>query len=275
MWRNQRVFGGPVRAVILDWAGTAVDHGSCAPAGVFVRAFANAGVTVSMAAARRPMGVAKREHVRQMCADPEVAAAWQTAHGRPSTVTDEDALYADAAALQIACLPDFADPIAGVPEVVEALRRRGVRVAGTTGYTREMLDVLAEAAAARGYAPEMRVGASEVVEGRPAPFMIFEAMSRLGVWPVQAVVKAGDTPVDIEAGLNAGVWTVGVALTGNMVGLNAPELAALSDDQRADRLRVARQQLLDAGAHYVVDGVRDLLPVIDDIEARLARGERP
>ena len=37
----------------------------------------------------------------------------------------------------------------------------------------------------------------------------------------------------------------------------------------------AVQRLTAAGAHYVIDSVADLLPVLDLIEGRLARGERP
>ena len=53
-----------LKAAILDWAGTVVDHGSRAPMGAFVRAFAQFGVTVSIADARGPMGMAKWDHIR-------------------------------------------------------------------------------------------------------------------------------------------------------------------------------------------------------------------
>jgi phosphonoacetaldehyde hydrolase len=51
-----------IQAAILDWAGTVVDHGSRAPMGAFVRAFAEFGVTISIANARGPMGMAKWDH---------------------------------------------------------------------------------------------------------------------------------------------------------------------------------------------------------------------
>ena len=63
-----------VHAVILDWAGTVVDHGSRAPMGAFVRAFAQFGVTVSIADARGPMGMAKWDHIRAVGHTPSVAA---------------------------------------------------------------------------------------------------------------------------------------------------------------------------------------------------------
>jgi len=71
------------------------------------------------------------------------------------------------------------------------------------------------------------------------------------------------------------MWTIGIARTGNMIGLTADALAALPPSERAARLDTACRKLTQAGAHYVADGVADCIPPIDAIEERLARGERP
>jgi phosphonoacetaldehyde hydrolase len=105
--------------------------------------------------------------------------------------------------------------------------------------------------------------------------MIYLTALKLAVYPLAALVKIGDTPVDIEEGLHAGVWTVGLARTGNELGLSADEVAALDPADRAARLERARARLGAAGAHYVVDSLADVPALLDDIEARLARGERP
>lgn len=266
---------GRVRAAILDWAGTTVDHGCMAPVGVFVELFRRRGVEVTLQQARAPMGTHKREHVRIMCAMPEVRRAFARVHGREPGDADVDAMYAEGTGLQIACLPDHAEPIEGVVEAVAALRGRGIGIGSTTGYNREMLDVLRAAAAARGYAPDVAVAASEVPEGRPAPYMNWTAAMRLGAWPASACVAVGDTEVDVRAGLAAGMWTVGVALTGNEVGRTAAEWASLPGGEREGMAEVARARLRDSGAHFVVDALRDVLPCIDAIEARMGRGERP
>jgi phosphonoacetaldehyde hydrolase len=80
---------------------------------------------------------------------------------------------------------------------------------------------------------------------------------------------------DTEEGLNAGMWTVGVVRTGNMVGLTQAELDALSPLEREMRLQTGRKRLMDAGTHYVIDSVSDFDPAFDEIDARLERGERP
>jgi phosphonoacetaldehyde hydrolase len=89
------------------------------------------------------------------------------------------------------------------------------------------------------------------------------------VYPLGAVIKVGDTASDIQEGLNAGVWSVGVAGTGNGIGLAQVEFQALEASVRAQRLLRANEDLKAAGAHYVVDTLADLPSVILDIESRL------
>jgi len=245
------------------------------PTEAFVSIFKEMGVNLTPREARLSMGVHQREHLRHLCAVPSVAAAWRAARKSDPTSDNIDALYQRAVALQRESLLDYADPIPGVPEVVGALRDRGIRIGSTTSYDRELLDLMARAAATRGYAPDAAVSASEVPEGRPAPFMLFEVLKQLGVWPVQSCVRVGDTPQDIEAGLNAGVWTVGVALTGNELGMTAEELSTVHLAELDTLRQSAQQRLLQAGAHYVVDSVAELLPVIKRIQKRLRNGETP
>jgi len=80
---------------------------------------------------------------------------------------------------------------------------------------------------------------------------------------------------DVEEGLNAGMWTVGLAQTGNEVGLNEREIAALEPEVLREKVGRAYQRLSQAGAHYVVDGMSGVPPVLDQIDARLAQGEAP
>ena len=88
-------------------------------------------------------------------------------------------------------------------------------------------------------------------------------------------MKVGDTVPDIAEGLNAGMWTVAVALTGNELGLTTEELAALSPDELETRRERAHLRLADAGAHYVIDGIWSLPQVLEDIDQRLDSGEQP
>jgi phosphonoacetaldehyde hydrolase len=266
---------GALKAVVLDWAGTVIDHGSRAPMGVFVRAFAEFGVDVTIEEARGPMGLAKRDHIAALLRAPRIAAAWAARHGGPPVEADIDRVYEVFLPMNVAVARDHAGLIGGAAEAVARLRARGLRIGSTTGYTREIMAEIVPLAAAQGYAPDNLVCAGDVTEGRPSPLMMYRTFLDLGVWPAHTVVKVDDTEVGIAEGLNAGCWTVGVSLTGNVFGLSPEETAALPVEALEQRRAEAEARLIRAGAHHVVDGVTDIDAAIDAIEGALARGERP
>jgi phosphonoacetaldehyde hydrolase len=259
-----------LEAILFDWAGTTVDHGCMAPLAAFEEVFRRRGIALSRRALRGPMGMHKRAHIEALCALPEVAAAWTERFGRAPTAGDVDAMFAEFLPLQLAVLRDHAEPVPGCVETVAALRRRGLRIGSTTGFTRAMMDVLAPEAAIRGFAPDVIVTSDEVRRARPYPDMCLRNVMELGVSSVRACVKVDDTAAGIEEGLRAGMWTVGVVMTGNEVGCTEAELAAMPTRER-DRLRAEGYAALrGAGADAVIDGIADLPPVIDALEARAA-----
>lgn len=261
--------------LILDWAGTVVDHGSRAPMGAFVRAFAAFGVTISIADARGPMGMAKRDHIAALMALPHVASAWRAAQGSIPDEAAIDRLLAVFEPMNIAAVRDHADIIPGALEAITWARARGMRIGSTTGYTRPIMAELMPLAAAAGYAPDVVVCAGDLPQGRPSPLMMWHAMAALGTWPAHTVVKVDDTAPGIAEGVNAGTWTIGVALTGNVCGLSASDLRSVTDAER-DAIRArATKELQAAGADVVIDSVADISSAICDIESRLARNTRP
>jgi len=272
---RMRSYSGPVKAAILDWAGTTVDHGSIAPVRVLQQVFAGRGVPISEEEARRDMGVLKRDHIRKILFGPNVSAQWHDAVGHEPTEADVESLFANFVPLQLECLVKYSAVIDGVAATVARLRKRGIKIGSTTGYTRSMLNVILRPAAEQGYQPDCAITPDDVGGGRPHPWMIFANAIRLQVEPLEAIVKIGDTAVDIEEGLRAGVWTIGVARTGNMIGLSAEDFAALAPAEQAMRLENARIQLSAASAHEVIDAVADCEVALDAIEARIRHGERP
>ena len=264
-----------LKAVILDWAGTVVDHGSRAPMGAFVRAFGEFGVGMTIADARGPMGMAKRDHISTLMKLPHVAAAWRDSQGEMPGETAIDRVLAVFEPMNIAAIRDHADIIPGALEALAWARARGMKIGSTTGYTRPIMAELLPLAAAAGYAPEIVVCAGDLPEGRPGPLMMWHAMAQMGVWPAHTVVKVDDTPPGIGEGVNAGTWTIGLALTGNIAGLSAEELAATPEATRAEIRARASAEMLAAGADLTIDSIADLPAALTDIEARLSRGERP
>jgi phosphonoacetaldehyde hydrolase len=268
-------YTGRLQAIILDWAGTTVDFGSLAPVRTLQQIFARANIALTELETRQSMGLPKKDHIRQILMINRVREEWKRIHGHVPGEAEVDELYQHFVPLQFSCLLEYSAVIPGVVQATERFRRRGLKIASTTGYTREMLDLLVEAGRKAGYVPDCNLCPSDVGGGRPQPFMIYEAAVRLQVYPLQAIVKIGDTPADIQEGLNAGAWSIGVAATGNMLGLSQMEFEALSASEREACLASARVELKKAGAHYVVDSVADVDPVLDDIDARLQEKMEP
>jgi phosphonoacetaldehyde hydrolase len=265
----------PIKAVIFDWAGTMVDFGCMAPVDAMIEAFAAHGVAISAADARRDMGRAKHDHIQAILDHPEVAARWAEAKGAAPTSADVDAVYQALEPLIEAAATRCADLIPGAASVAADLSNLGVKVGSGTGYTRQMMSGILPRAAAQGYKPNVVICAGETASGRPAPLMTWKALVDLGAWPAKACVKVDDAAVGIEEGRLAGCWTIGLAASGNGVGLSLEDYRALPEPERLARVDVAAKQLKAAGADYVIDTVADIGPVLEAIAARIAVGEHP
>jgi len=252
-----------------------MDYGCYAPAVVFIEVFKRKGVPISIEEARLPMGAHKKVHIRQITQIDRVAKAWEATHGARPTEGDVEAMFEDFVPLQLECLADYSELIPGTIEAVDAFRERGLKIGSTTGFTGEMMDILIHEAKIRGYEPDSTVCATDVPAGRPEPWMCLQNAMNLGVYPMESIVKIGDTLPDIEEGLNAGMWTIGLAKTGNEIGLNEAEITELPPDELSRKLDRARSRMYQTGAHYVVDSIADVLPLLDEIDKGLARKEKP
>jgi len=264
-----------IKLVVFDWAGTTIDFGCRAPAGAFVAAFATRGVEVTLPEARAPMGLHKKDHIRAMLRAESVGAKWKAATGRDWTEADVAALYADVTPRQIEAAATYSELIPGVVATVSELRRRGVKVAATTGYFRAAADAVLTAAKRQGYEPDFNICADDVPAGRPAPWMIFRCMEALNVYPPAAVLKVGDTVIDIEDGRNAGCWSAGVVDSSNEMGLSAAGLSALAPADLTARRAEVHARYCAAGAHAVIESVADVPQLVSALGDRLSAGERP
>ena len=264
-----------VRAVIFDWAGTTVDFGSFAPVVSIVETFEVQGVSIAPAEARGPMGLEKKEHIRRLLADDGIRERWRAATSHDPVQEDVEALFEDLEPRLLGAVRRHADLVPGTIQLLQELRARGIRIGSTTGYSRRVMDVLRPEAARRGFSPDVVVCPTDAPAGRPFPWMCFLNAMHLGVYPRWRLVKIGDTPADIQEGLNAGMWTIGVVCSGNALGLSPEELDSLLPGERSMRVEEAARHLRSAGAHYVVDGVWSCQAPLSRIEERLRRGELP
>jgi phosphonoacetaldehyde hydrolase len=266
---DHRIRASPVRAIITDWAGTIVDFGSRAPVAAVMKVFAVAGISITNEEARAPMGRAKRDHLAAVARMDRVTRAWRDRFSKDPSDADIDRLYAAFLPIQKSVLADMSRPIPGVAKTLAALRTRGLKIASTTGYTRELMSVVTAVAGAEGIEVDAVVTVDDVSAGRPAPWAIFRAAESIGVFPMSSVVVVDDTPVGIQAARNTGAWAVAVARTGNQLGLSEDQAAALPPDKWKNRRREIEAEFKACGADFVIDSFADLPSVVDEIDERL------
>ncbi len=264
-----------LESVVFDWAGTTVDYGSIAPVLAFTELFKRQQVHVGPDDIRPYMGMRKRQQLGCILALEHVSAQWRAVWGCFPSEADLDALYARFEPVLADVLPACSVPINGAVDLAEELRRAGVKIGSTTGYTRATMDVVEAEAKRHGFLTDATVCSDEVPAGRPAPFMIYANALKLGVYPLERMIKIGDADVDMGEGVNAGMWTVGVVRGGSLLGLTQAEVESLPTSEIAARCEVVRASLLHQGAHYVIESLADATSVIDEICDRIAVGDTP
>lgn len=247
-----------IALVVFDWAGTTIDFGSLAPTAAFKSVFAEHGVEVTDAEARAPMGLNKRQHLVTMLNQPRVDALWKSVHGRAWNEADVDQMYHEFMPLQMKTIALHSELVPGLIGAVSELRAMGCKIAGTTGYFREAAETVAKQAATEGFQPDVNVCADDTAQGRPAPWMIYRAMEQTGVYPPSNVLNLGDTIADIQAGVNAGCWSVGVCDSSSIMGISCEEYAVLPDQQRAANLQDVAKSFQSAGSHATIATISQL-----------------
>jgi phosphonoacetaldehyde hydrolase len=179
--------------------------------------------------------------------------------------------------MQLDCLRQYTTLLPGVAEVTQKFQQDGIKIGSSTGFVRSMVDILEADAKQQGYTPDASVAGDEVVNGaRPKPFMVYRNLDLMNVHPIQSVVKVDDTVSGVGEALEAGCWGVGIARYSNYMDINSlDEAKSLSAEEMQRRLELTRDILRKAGAHYVIDDFDELPAVIEDINTRLSRAERP
>ncbi|MFI8336491.1 phosphonoacetaldehyde hydrolase [Pseudomonas taetrolens] len=264
-----------LQAAILDWAGTVVDFGSFAPTQIFVEAFGEFDVQVSIEEARGPMGMGKWDHIRTLCDQPQITERYKKVFGRAPTDDDVTAIYERFMPLQIEKIAEHSALIPGALDTIAALRAQGIKIGSCSGYPAQVMAKVVELAATNGYVADHVVATDEVPNGRPWPAQALANVIALGIDDVGACVKIDDTVPGILEGRRAGMWTVALVCSGNALGLTHAQYKALAPDTLATERKRIHALFEGSRPHYLIDTISDLPEVIADINKRLAQGEMP
>jgi phosphonoacetaldehyde hydrolase len=264
-----------IKSVIFDVAGTLIDYGCFAPVNTMIEVFASKGIRLTHKEIRYNMGLSKFDHIKSIFNADAVSKEWMKKTG--GLPEDED--------VYLMCnefnsrlkdnLVKYCEVIPGASEIVGNLRKRKIKIGITTGYNKEAMTVLMPLMKEKGIIPDSIVTPDEVPFGRPFPYMCYKNAINLNSYPLGMFVKVGDTLADIEEGLNAGMWTVGVIKGGNELGMSADELCASEINSLNDRTYEIREKFFHTGAHYVIDEIDNLELMIEHINQRIFDGESP
>jgi phosphonatase-like hydrolase len=193
-----------IRLIVLDVGGTIIQDAGDVPEAL-QSAFAKRGMTVTPDEIARWRGASKREVVRHFVEERSSADG----AGKEALVAG---IYADFNTQAIARYQDV-PPIAGAEAAFQKLLQRGYLLASSTGFGHEITASIFKRLEWEKYFAAM-ITSDDVAQGRPSPYMIFHAMERARVSNVGEVVAVGDTPLDLQAGKNAGVRGVIGVLSG-------------------------------------------------------------
>jgi phosphonoacetaldehyde hydrolase len=270
-----------VAYVMLDCSGTTMDRYVDAPAIVFVEVFKKYGLEISMTEARAPMGLRKDLHIRAITHIPSVRGRFMAKFGREPNQHDVDVMFADFVPTQLALLRNgnYHELLPGVAELVKQMQHQGIKIGVTTGFTRDMLDLLLAGAAKQGFVPDTACAGDEVEMPRPTAYMVIKNLERLGVYNIQNAMRRTIKVDDTVSGAGEGAplcWRVAVSKWSNYVADSWDAVRKMNASELAARERAAKEKLInESGAHYVIDDLRDLPAVIADVDLRLANGENP
>ncbi len=270
---NKIVYREGLKGIICDWAGTSVDFGSLSPVSAFEFAFQDFGFEVTRDEIRRFMGMYKKDHIREILKFTQ--ERFKEQFGYYPTEETVEAIYSKFEPSLLNSVREYSKPIRGVVEFSREIRKMGLKLGSTTGYTKEVMEIVVEESRANGYCPDFWAVPTEKIPGRPYPFMIYQNAIELKMYPLCAVVKIGDTVSDILEAHNAGCWSIGVVVSGNELGLSEEEIEKTDPIVLKSKMETGYKALKDAGAHYVIDGIWDALPIIEEIDHRIRDGEQP
>lgn len=254
-----------VNTIILDWAGTTVDFGCMAPVHAFKKAFSNKNIELTNQEIRKPMGMLKIDHIKQLLSLDQVKREWLALYGRPSDENDVLSIYQD---FETYLFADLAENSHLKPETKQAMRKikqLGYNIGSTTGYTKEMMEVVFETARVEGYHPDYVVTPDDVDSlGRPYPFMIFENMRFFQNRSMAEVIKVGDTISDIQEGKNAGVLSIAVTEGSSVMGLSLEEYKQYSKEEMEQLNQQAAEIFYQHGADLCIKNLLELAELLQE-----------
>jgi phosphonoacetaldehyde hydrolase len=265
-----------IKAVVFDWSGTVVDFGCQAPLAVIMRIFESKGIPLTVDEASGPMGMLKIDHFRELFKLDRVKEQYIKKYGKEADDNSILEFYSLFEPMLFQILPDYSTPIPGVVNVIEELRNKyKLKIGSTTGFTKPMLDYVHPIAKKHGYSPDFMITSSEVLRGRPYPYMLYQNAANLDIPGLELMIKIGDTTVDIEEGQNAGCWSGALIDGSSTLGYSLEDFKKEDVNVLNKRREYVRQVYKSKNADFILNNMSELPEQIEKINEKLAKGELP
>ncbi|MBV4487521.1 HAD family phosphatase [Pseudomonas sp. SWRI153] len=168
-------------------------------------------------------------------------------------------------------LPESAEATPGALDSLKSLQRQQIPCA----WLDELPPALTQPLSAQLPAWIKPAQHSATMNPWPAPNACWQALMELNVGSLDGCVLVSGEPRLLQAGLNAGLWTIGLASCGSLCGLSPSEWQALSQKEREHLRGKATVQLFALGVHSVIDHLGELETCLADINLRRQKGEKP
>jgi beta-phosphoglucomutase-like phosphatase (HAD superfamily) len=164
---------------------------------------------------------------------------------------------------------EFAVATPGALAALQSLKQQGVPCAWIDEHSASVCEVLA--APLQGLINPTPSPSNHW----PAPDACWQALMTLSVSELDGCVLVSGDPRLLKSGLNAGLWTVGLASCGPLCGMSPTQWDALEGLERERRRGRATLELYATGAHSVIDHLGELESCLADISLRRFKAEKP
>jgi len=257
-----------IKGIILDVAGTFIDPFVVAPTSNFVKAFKTHGLDISTKSTRLHMGLSKDIHIQKMVQLPEIKQqlsniAYSKGCFEVPTVDD---LYDEFHRLEKQTVGKHTTLIYGAYSTIQQLQNQKIKFGITTGYNREILNMILKDVDLQNIRFDSHVTSDEVSRARPAPFMIWKNMENLKIINAKHILKVDDTNPGIEEGHNAGCWTCAVVNTSAYMNVDSwDHFYSLSEKELAVKQKESKRKIMKSKPHFIIDDISQLPLVVNAI----------
>jgi phosphonoacetaldehyde hydrolase len=267
-------YKGKIKGIIFDTVGVLVDCGCLHHNKAIANIFKMRNIELKESLIRNFNGLTLKDQLKKIVTDRRVLNDWKKIYGNKPNDEDLAMLLQDLINRIAASIPEKDYIIDSYKKKFNKLNNKGYKIALTCEYPPALASLIFDKLQKDGFKFSQSITINDTMVGAPFPWMCYMSAIKLNVFPLNAIIRVGDSPYNIEEGINANMWTAGVVNTGNLIGLSKDEMRRKGVDKLHKKVKSAYKKFKKKGAHYVIDSINDISWVIDDINSNLLKTKK-